>query len=383
MFRKNTILFILFIKIIEINGQIIPGAHRIEHYIPFLKDKNVGIVTNHTGRINTVLLVDSLLNLNIKIETIFCPEHGFRGDKEAGATINNSLDHKTGIKIISLYGERKKPNSKDLQNIDVLLFDLQDVGVRYYTYISTLHYIMEAAAENQKRVIVLDRPNPNGFYIDGPVLEPECSSFVGMHPIPVVYGMTIGELATMINGEGWLKNKIKCNLTVIECENYTHEIKYKLPVPTSPNLPNMEAVYLYPSLGFFEGTIVSVGRGTEFPFTIYGHPQLINAPFEFTPKSTPGATQPKLNNVKCFGEDLHNTLIAKGEHNEISLIYLINAFQKLNFPDFFNSYFRLLAGTTKLQTQIENKNNIEDIRLSWKKDLTKFKILRQKYLLYE
>jgi len=386
MFYKNTTLFILFylfLKIVETNAQIIPAAHRTNIYVPMLKDKNVGIVTNHTGLIENSHLVDSLLSLNVKIKAIFCPEHGFRGDKDAGLTIENSTDVKTGIKIISLYGDRKKPTAVDLRNIDILLFDLQDVGVRFYTYISTMHYIMEAAAENQKRVIVLDRPNPNGFYIDGPVLDMAFTSFVGMHPIPVVYGMTIGELALMLNGEGWLKNKIKCSLTVIECENYTHTSRYILPVPPSPNLPNMESVYLYPSLGFFEGTVVSEGRGTNFPFQIYGHPLLKDFPFEFTPTSMPGANQPKSKNVRCYGEDLRNTLIAKGETSELSLVYLILAYQRLKLPNFFNSYFRYLAGNDKLQKQIENGIDIEEIRASWSDDLDRFKLLREKYLLYK
>jgi len=389
MFYKSTILFLLFclfLKTNETNSQntkIIPAAYRTEFYIQMLKDKRVGIVTNHTGLVEKTLLVDTLLSLGIIINAIFCPEHGFRGDKDAGQTIENSVDIKTGVKIISLYGDRKKPTPNDLRTVDILLFDLQDVGVRFYTYISTLHYVMEAAAENHKPLIVLDRPNPNGFYIDGPVLDKSCTSFVGMHPIPIVYGMTIGELATMINGEGWLKNKVKCKLTVIECENYKRDSRYILPVPPSPNLPNMKAIYLYPSLGFFEGTVVSEGRGTHFPFQVFGHPLLKDLPFEFTPVSMLGAKKPKFMNVKCFGEDLRNTLIAKGEVNEIALIYLISAYKQLKLTDFFNSFFRLLAGNTNLQKQIEDNFDIEDIRASWADDLEKFKIIRQKYLLYE
>ena len=386
MINKTTILYVLLcllLKTFTATAQITPAAHRTGEYLPMLKNKKVGVVTNHTGLIEKTHLVDSLLNLDISITAIFCPEHGFRGDKEAGLTIESSTDIKTGIKIISLYGNNKKPTANDLRNIDVLLFDMQDVGVRYYTYISTMHYVMEAAAENRKQVIVLDRPNPNGFYIDGPVLDMTYSSFVGMHPIPVVYGMTIGELALMINGEGWLKNKIKCNITVIECENYTHNSRYMLPVPPSPNLPCMEAVYLYPSLGFFEGTVVSEGRGTHFPFQTYGHPLLKGLPFEFTPVSIPEATKPKFNNIKCYGEDLRNTMIAKGEVNELTLIYLINSYRQLKLTDFFNSFFRYLAGNNNLQKQIEDNTDIEDIRASWSDDLEKFKAVRQKYLLYE
>jgi uncharacterized protein YbbC (DUF1343 family) len=347
-----------------------------------LANKSIAIVTNHTGLVMGVHLVDTLKSRNVKINVIFCPEHGFRGDADAGQHIDNSKDTKTGIPIVSLYGNKKKPTAKDLADVEILLFDLQDVGVRYYTYISTLHYIMEAAAENQKHVIVLDRPNPNGFYIDGPVLDTAFRSFVGMHPIPVVYGMTIGELGKMINGEGWLKNKKQCRLTIVECLNYTHQSRYVLPVPPSPNLRNMAAVYLYPSLGFFEGTVVSAGRGTDFPFQVYGHPLLKEHPFEYTPKSVPGATSPKFLGNKCYGEDLRNTAIARGEHNEIALIFLVRAYQNLTLPDFFNSYFRLLAGNNILRKQIEEGVEIGKIRESWQPEIEKFKVKREKYLLY-
>jgi uncharacterized protein YbbC (DUF1343 family) len=373
--------FCFFIKNVAI-GQIIPGAERLDYYLPMLANKSIAIVTNHTGLVMGVHLVDTLKSRNVKINVIFCPEHGFRGDADAGQHIDNSKDTKTGIPIVSLYGNKKKPTAKDLADVEILLFDLQDVGVRYYTYISTLHYIMEAAAENQKHVIVLDRPNPNGFYIDGPVLDTAFRSFVGMHPIPVVYGMTIGELGKMINGEGWLKNKKQCRLTIVECLNYTHQSRYVLPVPPSPNLRNMAAVYLYPSLGFFEGTVVSAGRGTDFPFQVYGHPLLKEHPFEYTPKSVPGATSPKFLGNKCYGEDLRNTAIARGEHNEIALIFLVRAYQNLTLPDFFNSYFRLLAGNNILRKQIEEGVEIGKIRESWQPEIEKFKVKREKYLLY-
>ncbi len=381
---KNTILFSLFFVFLKnvLLGQIIPAANRVEIYKPMLEGKRIAIVTNYTGLVMNTHLVDTLQSLKMKISVIFCPEHGFRGNADAGQLIDNSRDQKTGIPIISLYGNKKKPLTSDLAGIDIILFDLQDVGVRYYTYISTLHYVMESAAENQKHVIVLDRPNPNGFYIDGPVLDTAFRSFVGLHPIPVVYGMTIGELGKMINGEGWLKNKLQCKLTIIECLNYTHKSRYILPVRPSPNLPNMAAVYLYPSLGFFEGTVVSEGRGTPFPFQVYGHPLLKNHPFEYTPVSMPGATSPKFMGNKCFGEDLRNTAMAKGEHSEIALIFLIRAYENLKIPTFFNSFFPLLAGNKQLQKQIEQGTDLNTIRESWQPELEHFKQKREKYLLY-
>ncbi|HQA75981.1 MAG TPA: DUF1343 domain-containing protein [Salinivirgaceae bacterium] len=374
--------FYFFTKIVAFS-QIIPGAERIDKYINLLTNKNIAIITNHTGLVSGIHIVDTLLSLDIKVEKIFCPEHGFRGVADAGQNIENSRDSITGISIVSLYGNKKKPSKEDLKNIDVLLFDLQDVGVRYYTYISTLHYVMESAAENLKPLIVLDRPNPNGFYIDGPVLDTSLSSFVGMHPIPVVYGMTIGELSKMINGEGWLKDDNKCNLKVVECLNYMHDSKYELPVPPSPNLPNMASIYLYPSLGFFEGTVVSAGRGTQFPFQIYGHPLIKEHTFAFTPEPMKGAGSPKFKGVKCYGEDLRNSQIAKGESNEIELSFLVNAFQNLNLPDFFNSYFKFLAGNKSLQKQIEEGVDIKLIKDSWKIDIEIFKQKRDKYLIYK
>jgi len=374
-------LFCFFLKNI-VFGQISPGAEQLNKYIPLLEGKRVGVVTNHTGLVSGVHLVDTLITLGVDIKAIFCPEHGFRGIADAGEIIENSRDSITGIPIYSLYGSRKKPQKKDIANIDLFLFDLQDVGVRFYTYISTLHYIMEAAAETQKKVILLDRPNPNGFYIDGPVLDTACRSFVGMHPIPVVYGMTIGELGRMINGERWLDSRIACQLEVIPCLNYTHSSKYQLPVPPSPNLPNMAAVYLYPSLGFFEGTVVSAGRGTLYPFQIYGHPLYKNHPFVFTPIARPGAKSPKFKNVQCLGENLQNTSIAKGESTEITFFYLINAHENLDVPKFFNSYFRLLIGNETFQKQIEENVPMEEIRKSWTPLIDEFKTKRALYLLY-
>lgn len=374
--------FCFFTKIVAFS-QIIPGAERTDKYINLLTNKNIAIITNHTGLVSGVHIVDTLLSLDIKVKKIFCPEHGFRGIADAGQNIENSKDIETGLPIVSLYGSKKKPSKEDMENIDILLYDLQDVGVRYYTYISTLHYVMESAAENQKPLIVLDRPNPNGFYIDGPVLDTSLRSFVGIHPIPIVYGMTIGELGKMINGEGWLKDRNQCDLTVIECLNYTHDCKYELPVPPSPNLPNMASVYLYPSLGFFEGTVVSAGRGTPFPFQIYGHPLLKENTFTFTPEPMEGACSPKFNGTKCYGKDLRNTPIAKGENNKIELSFLVDAFKNLKLPNFFNNYFKFLAGNRSLQKQINEGIDIELIREGWETDIETYKQKREKYLIYQ
>ena len=278
------------------------GAEQTQKYLPLLKNKRIALVANQSSLINSTHLVDSLLALNINLVKIFSPEHGFRGNADAGEVVSDNIDGKTGIPVISMYGKNKKPQSENLKDVDIMVFDLQDVGVRFYTYISSLHYVMEACAGNNIPLIVLDRPNPNGFYIDGPVLEKEFTSFIGMHPVPIVYGMTIGEYAKMINGEKWLKNEVKCDLTVIKCENYTHNSLYKLPVKPSPNLPDITSVYLYPSLCLFEGTIMSVGRGTKFPFHCYGHPDFKIASFKFKPVSIPGAAKhPKYEGKTCNG----------------------------------------------------------------------------------
>ncbi len=362
------------------------GCERIEEYIPLIRGKNVGIVANHSTLIQGKHLVDSLLSIGVAITKIYCPEHGFRGEGEAGELINNHLDTKTGLPVISLYGKSRKPSLVDLEGIDIILFDMQDVGVRYYTYISTMHYVMEACAENGIPIIVLDRPNPNGFYVDGPMLDTNFRSFVGMHPVPVVHGMTIGEFAQMINGEGWLANKIKCNLTVIPCLNYTHDSTYTLPIRPSPNLPNQTSIYLYPSLGFFEGTVVSIGRGTDFPFQVFGHSDFPETGFGFTPESRPGASKnPPLLGQQCNGYDLREYsedffLANRG----INLQWLLFAYQ--SFPEkgkFFNSYFNLLAGGKILREQIEKGLDENTIRESWKSDVEIFTKIRSKYLLYK
>ena len=360
----------------------ISAATQLEDYLPLIEGKRVGIVGNQTSIIGETHLVDTLLSLGIDIRKIYTPEHGFRGTADAGAKVNSGKDEKTGLPIVSLYGKNKKPTPEMLQGIDIILFDLQDVGVRFYTYISTMSYVMEAAAENGISVIVLDRPNPNCFYVDGPVLKPENKSFVGMHQVPVVYGMTIGEYAKMVNGEGWLKGGITCDLTVIPINNFNRKAIYELPVKPSPNLPNWESVYLYPTLCFFEGSIVSVGRGTETPFQIYGHPDMRGG-YTFTPKSTSGASKPLMEGQRCRGENLvefaqdypHN-------ENQLHIEWIIESYQQLKDKGFFKDYFRLLSGDKQLQRDIENGKNADEIRASWKNDLDAFKATRAKYLLY-
>lgn len=356
------------------------GADNYETYLPLLKDKKIGIVTNQSGILtNKTHLVDFLIEKNINLQKIYAPEHGFRGTADAGELIKDGKDIKTGLSIISLYGNNKKPKPEQLAGIDIVIFDLQDVGARFYTYISSLHYVMEACAENNIKLLILDRPNPNGNIVDGPVLEKEFTSFVGMHPIPVLHGMTIGEYAQMINGESWLKNKIKCQLAVIQCVNYNRYMPYDLLVKPSPNLPNSQAINLYASLCFFEGTNVSVGRGTEMQFQIYGSPYLTKTNFSFTPIPNFGAKDPMHNGVTCYGEDL--TTIEKV--TKLELKWLLKAYEKTaDKTKFFNDFFTKLAGTKKLQQQIEANVLENEIRKSWETDLNAFKVLRKKYLIY-
>ena len=351
---KSTFLFFLFFNLGFIclgQQKIITGAEQIPKYINILKDQNIGIVANKTSVVSrNSHLIDTLLSLGVNINKVFVPEHGFRVEADAGEKIFSQKDPKTGLTILSLYGNQIKPNNEQLKGISTMVFDLQDVGVRFYTYISTLHYIMDACAENNIPLVVLDRPNPNGHFIDGPVLENDCKSFVGMHPVPIVYGMTIGEYAQMINGEGWLNNQIKCQLKVIKLKNYTHETHYELPFRPSPNLPNSQAIALYPSLCLLEPTVISVGRGTEMQFQIFGHPNLPKSKFNFTPKPNFGAKYPKLENKICNGVDLrkYNT------KDKIELKWILDSYS--NFPEpksFFKQGFYRIAGTKKLKTQIE------------------------------
>ena len=360
------------------------GAAQTEKYLPILRGKRVAVIANVTSLIYGTHLVDTLLALDIDIKKIFSPEHGFRGLADAGETVHSDKDKRTGLPIISLYGKHMKPTKEDLADIDVLVYDIQDVGVRFYTYISTMSNCMDAAAENKKTFVVLDRPNPNGYYVDGPVLEPTFKSFLGMHPVPLVYGMTCGEYAQMVNGEGWLSNKSACDLKVIPVKNYNHVDMYQLPVKPSPNLPNMKAVYLYPALGLFEGTIMSVGRGTDFPFQVIGHPDIKDGDFSFTPHPTDGAKMPKYNGVVCHGYDLRNFVDSYiKDYKQLYILWLSGSYKQLKRDDFFDENFNYHAGNASLQDQIKKGLPETKIQLSWQADIKKFKVIRKKYLLYK
>jgi len=369
-------------------SDISPAADETKLYLGYLKGRNVGMVVNPTSIIgkNKTTLVDSLVKLKVGIKKIYGPEHGFRGDASNGATVTNSIDKRTGIPVVSLYGKTFKPTPADLKGIDLMVFDIQDVGVRFYTYISTLHYVMEACAENNIELMILDRPNPNGYLVDGPILDSAFKSFVGMHPIPASHGMTIAEYAQMINGEGWLKNRVKCKLKIIKMANYSRNMDYTLLVNPSPNLNSQQSIMLYPHICWFEGTTLSLGRGTQFPFAIVGHPALKGKyDFSFTPVSIPGMSDnPPQKNVECFGIDLRNydTALLKKE-GKLNLSWLLTLFK--NFPDkskFFNAYFSKLAGTDQLRKQIESGMTESQIRQTWEPGLAKFKEVRKKYLLY-
>lgn len=364
------------------NAKVITGAERLDEYLPLLKNKRVAIASNATSIVGEKHLIDTLFSLDVNIVKAFAPEHGFRGNHGAGEKVSNERDEKTGISIVSLYGKNKKPSAESLANVDVVIFDMQDVGARFYTYISTMHYLMEACAEYKKQLILLDRPNPNGHIIDGPVLDTNFRSFVGMHPIPVLHGLTIGELALMINGEKWLEGEEQCDIYVVKCMNYTHNTPYHLPKAPSPNLPNANSIALYPSLCFFEGTAVSVGRGTDFPFQCYGFPEYTGGNFSFTPKDIKGkVTDPPYESTLCRGQKLELT-----KRLEIlELKWLLDAYSK--FPEkskFFNSpsFFDKLAGTDRLRRDILSNKTEEEIRSSWKNELDSYRKKRVKYLLY-
>ncbi|CAN5345716.1 DUF1343 domain-containing protein [soil metagenome] len=409
-FLKNTFLFLLITMVscgkgpgnketatandlatgaeVKAEKTIIVGANRLDIYLPLLEGKKIGLVGNQSSVIfhnsdNSTYthLVDSLIARKVNLVKVFAPEHGFRGTADAGEAIKDGKDSSTGLPVISLYGDNKKPSVAQLKDIDILLFDLQDVGTRFYTYISSLHYVMEAAAENNIQLIVFDRPNPNGHYVDGPLLDMKHQSFVGMHPIPVVHGLTMGEYAQMINGEKWLKNGLQANLQVIEMEHYNHQTSYSLPIKPSPNLPNDKSINLYPSLCFFEGTNVNEGRGTENQFQVFGSPFLDKEDFDYsyTPRSMEGAKSPKHLNTLCFGRNLtdHPPL------DRINLGWLIEAYENTaDKSKFFNNFFTRLAGNTELQKQIENGLTEEEIRETWEENLVKFNRTREKYLLY-
>jgi uncharacterized protein YbbC (DUF1343 family) len=370
---------------LTVETRITTGAEQLSNYLPLIRNRNVGLVVNQTSVIGEVHLADTLKKSGVNIVRIFAPEHGFRGRADAGEHVNDTIDAATGIPVASLYGNKKKPSAADLKNIEILIFDIQDVGARFYTFISTLHYIMESCAENNIELIVLDRPNPNGWYVDGPVLKNEFKSFVGMDPIPVVHGLTVAEYAQMVNGEGWLSAGKKCKLRTVLCKNYTHQSRYDLPVKPSPNLPNATAIYLYPSLCFFEGTEVSVGRGTDFPFQIIGSDKIkIANAYEFTSVAKPGAKSPPLLGKKCFGLNL-TAVDVNDIRSGIKLEYLIEMYKAYTDKDKFflsNNFIDKLAGTDDLRKQIMEGKSEQEIKKSWQADLDAYKAKRKKYLLY-
>ncbi len=379
---KNTLLFILVFQFADsaFSQEIIQGAERVDYYLNKLNDRKIAIIANNTSVIKTskgrTHIIDTLISRGLSINKIFSPEHGFLGDKDDGEKFENTFYN--NIEIISLYGANRRLKDDDIEDIDIIIFDIQDVGVRFYTYLSTLHYAMQSAARKNKKFIIMDRANPNSFYIDGPILDLENSSFIGLHPVPIVYGMTIGEYGLMINGEGWLENNLKVDLEVIKLKNYNHELKYEPPIRPSPNLPNIQSIYLYPSLAFLEKTEVSVGRGTTIQFQIYGHPDF-NGDFTFTPQPNFGSQYPKLKGVLSYGEDLRNYKTSK----MIELKWLINSYKQINDKNnFFRSDFDKLSGTSYLRKQIIEGLSESEIRYSWKEGLEKFKKIRKKYLLY-
>jgi len=383
--NKMTLLT-LFISVFLFSCQaqqtkrIVTGAEQLDEYTHLLEGKSIALVANQTSLVDEIHLVDTLLSRGLNIKKVFAPEHGFRGEADAGAHIDNEMDSKTGLPLISLYGKHKKPSKESLEGVDIVVFDIQDVGARFYTYISSLHYVMEACAENNIPLLVLDRPNPNGHYIDGPLLDTAYQSFVGMHPIPIVHGMTIAEYAQMINGEYWLKDSVQCDLYWQEMEGYSHNKIYDLPVKPSPNLPNTQSIALYPSLCLFEGTVISVGRGTSKQFQIIGSPELDSCAYVFTPISGEGAKYPKHENKLCCGWDLQNKVLMSG----INLDYLIETFNQYDVKGivFFNSFFDKLAGSNELRIQIESGWSSEQIKETWQEDLNRFSNTRASYLIY-
>jgi len=388
--RINVLIlfFLLFLTTPHLFSQIKPvitGAEQTEQYLPLLVGKQVALFSNHTGIVGNKHTLDILLENEINVSLIFSPEHGFRGNADAGEKVSSSIDDQTGIPIISLYdGKSQKLLNEYFNSFDVLVVDIQDVGVRFYTYYITMVRLMDKCAEQNKKMVIFDRPNPLGFYVDGPVLDMKYKSGVGWLPIPVVHGMTLGELALMVNGENWLSNNKKCDVTVIKCLNYTHQTKYQLPVAPSPNLPNMQSVYLYPSLCYFEATPISLGRGTNKPFQLYGHPNMKGYNFTFTPKSITGAKNPPQMNRLCYGVDLSNISQEEICRKGIDLSYLIDAYQNMNLDDFFfNSFFEKLIGVDSVRKMIESGKSADEIKASWRNDLDKFKIQRKPYLLYE
>lgn len=368
-------------------GEVVVGAARTDRYVPLLQGKRVALLSNQTGMVGDKHTLDLMLEQGVNVVTIFSPEHGFRGKADAGEHVSSSVDEQTGIPIASLYdGKSPMPSKQVMDGIDIIVTDIQDVGLRFYTYYVTMINLMDAAVAYDKQFMVLDRPNPNGMYVDGPILDMTLKSGVGRLPIPTVHGMTLAELAQMANGEGWLKDGLKCDLTVIPCDNYTHQTRYTLPIAPSPNLPNMLSIYLYPSMCYFEGTTVSLGRGTDWPFQVYGHPDMTGYSFEFTPTSRPGAKTPPQMDKLCHGVDLHTldaeAVIARG----IDLQYVIDAYRNLtaNGHQFYlkSNFFDLLMGTTSVRQMIAEGKSADEIKASWQADVQLFKAQRQPYLLY-
>lgn len=366
-------------------NRVIPGDEQTDAYLPLLKNQRVAIFSNHTGMIGQQHLLDVLLEKEVKVTAIFSPEHGFRGKADAGEHVSSTKDAQTGVPILSLYdGKSKKPSAASMQQFDVLLVDIQDVGLRFYTYYISMCRLMDACAEHGRRMIILDRPNPNGHYVDGPVLDMKYKSGVGWLPIPVVHGMTLGELARMVNGEGWLPGKRVCALTVIPCLNYNHQTLYRLPVAPSPNLPNMKSIYLYPSICLFEGTPVSLGRGTALPFQVYGHPQMKGYDYSFTPRSVSGAKKPPLLNQRCYGVNLSTQSETEIREKGLDLSYVIDAYRNLKMGDrFFKPFFNLLIGNDTVRQMIQAGKSAEEIKASWQTEVEQFKKQRKPYLLYE
>ena len=397
--RINLLLYLFLIPFLFLgincglseNGQtgkrkVVVGAEQMNELLPLIRNKVIAVVANQTSMVGNQHLIDTLLKNSIHIKTVFAPEHGFRGQAEAGADVASGIDNITGLTVISLYGNHTKPTKEELKGIEMIVFDIQDVGVRFYTYISTLQYVMEACAENKIPLLILDRPNPNGYYVDGPVLDPKFSSFVGMNPIPIVHGLTMAEYALMMNGEGWLKDHLKCDLIYIKTKYWDHNQYYDLPIPPSPNLPNMTSVYLYPSLCLFEGTFVSVGRGTDFPFQVIGYPGMKDTPFTFTPHSIPGkSNKPLYEGRTCSGYDLRE--FGDQYINNTKQLYLFWIIESYNKAEdkavFFNKFFDKLAGSDLLRQQIINGTSEDSIRLSWKEGLQDYMLKRSKYILYK
>lgn len=366
-------------------NRVIVGAEQTNVYLPLLKNKRIAIFSNHTGMIGNKHLLDVLLENKINVVAIFSPEHGFRGNADAGEHVSSSVDSKTGVPILSLYdGKLGRPSEESMRKFDLLIVDIQDVGLRFYTYYASMVRLMDACAEYNRKMLILDRPNPNGHYVDGPILDIKYKSSVGWLPIPIVHGMTLGELALMVNGERWLPASRICDITVIKCKNYTHQTMYELPIPPSPNLPNMKAVYLYPSTCYFEATPVSLGRGTQLPFQIYGHPNMLGYDYTFTPQSIPGAKNPPQLNRICHGVNLSELSNEEIWKKGVDLSYLIDAYRNLNMDDyFFRPFFELLTGRDYVRKMIKQGKNADEIKAMWKEDVEKFKIQRKPYLIYE